>query len=51
MIRPTLVVFCFCTAQTLHSADLLDLFYEIQEGAITITGCDSGAEGSLVIPE
>ena len=45
------LVFCFHTASTLHSADLLDLYYEIQDGAITIIGCDSGAEGSLVIPE
>ena len=45
------LVFCFFTASTLHSADLFDIYYEIQDGAITITGCDSGAEGSLVIPE
>lgn len=53
MIRQPLLflVFISFTASTLHSADLFDLYYEIQEGAITITGCDSGAEGSLVIPE
>ena len=45
------LVFCFHTASTLHSADLLDLYYETQDGAITIIGCDGGAEGSLVIPE
>ena len=49
----TLVVlaFCFITGSTLHSADLFDLYYEIQDGVVTITGCDSSAEGSLVIPE
>lgn len=45
------LAFCFITGSTLHSADLFDLYYEIQDGVVTITGCDSSAEGSLVIPE
>ena len=44
------VLFCFLVSPEVGAAEYNGLTYEITDGVVTITGCDTSVSGELVIP-
>ena len=51
MRKSVLIILLTLLAIPLHAADVSDLTFDTSGGTITITDCDTGASGTLIIPE
>ena len=51
MRKPELIALLTLLAIPLHAADVSDLSYDVIGDTVSITGCDTGASGTLIIPE
>ena len=51
MRKSVLIILLTLLAIPLHAADVSDLTFDTSGGTISITDCDTGASGTLIIPE